>query len=109
MIVAGRELIFQQGFLDALLRLEQWAGQQDPRKGRVLVKRIVDFASDVIAPFPLAFPRYQSLTGSTRPLHRAVLDRRYLIIYEVQETQLLLVYVYSTSQSPNLPELLAGE
>ena len=109
MIVAGRELIFQQRFLDSLLALEQWAGQQNPRAGRALVKRIVDFASDVIAPFPLAFPQYWLPTAPTRSLRRAVFDRRYSIIYEVYETELLLVYVYSTRQSPNLPELLADE
>ena len=108
MIVAGRELIFQQGFLDALHELEQRVGQQNPRAGRALVRRVVDFASDVIGPFPLSFPGYQLPQAPHRALRRAVLDRRYAIIYEVQATRLLLVLVYSTYQNPDLLELPAG-
>ena len=102
MTVAGRELVFQQGFLDALHELEQRAGQQNPKAGRALVRRVVDFVSDIIGPFPLSFPGYPLPQAPTRPLRRAVLDRRYAIIYEVHETQLLLVLVYSTYQNPDL-------
>ncbi|WP_375418796.1 hypothetical protein [uncultured Hymenobacter sp.] len=58
MMVSGRELILRQGFLQALLDLEQWTGQHSPRRGRALVRRIMDFACDTIAPFPHAFPAY---------------------------------------------------
>ena len=46
MIIGGRELILHQRFVQALLELEKWAGRHDARKGRALVKRIVDFARD---------------------------------------------------------------
>ena len=105
MLVAGRELVFQQGFLDALHGLEQRANQQNPRAGRALVRRVVDFVSDIIGPFPFSFPSYLLPQIPDRPLRRAILDRRYAIIYEVHETQLLLVLVYSTYQNPDLLEL----
>lgn len=109
MIVAGRKLVFQQGFLDALHILEQWANQSNPRGGRVLVKRVVDFVSDIVAPFPLSFPAFSLSVAPPRPLRRAVLDRRYAVIYEVRETELLLVHVYSTYQNPDLLKLLTAK
>ena len=99
MIVGGRELVLQQGFLQALLELERWAGQQNPRRGRALVKRIVDFAYDVIAPFPLSFPAYIFPTAPARALRRAVLDRQYAVIYEVYDAEIVFVYAYSTYQN----------
>lgn len=71
----------QQGFLQSLLEMEQWAGQQRSRSGRALVQRIVDFACDVVAPFPFAFPAYFFPTAPARTLRRAVLDRRYAVVY----------------------------
>ena len=108
MIVAGRELVFQQGFLDALHGLESWTNQSNTRSGRALVKRVVDFVSDIVAPFPFSFPAFRLPTAPTRALRRAVLDRRYAVIYEVHETELLLVLVYSTHQNADLLELPAS-
>lgn len=105
MMVGGRELIMQQGFLQSLLELEQWAGQQRPRSGRALVQRLIDFACDVIAPFPLAFPAYSFPTAPARALRRAILDRRYAIVYEVHDAELVFVYAYSTYQNPEILEL----
>ena len=99
MIVGGRQLILQQGFLQALLALEQWAGQHNPRRGRALVQRLVDFSYDVIAPFPFSFPAYTFPTAPARVLRRAVLDRQYAIVYEVHDTELVFVYAYSTHQN----------
>lgn len=99
MTIAGRELVFQQGFLDALLELEKWAGQQDTRKGRTVVKRVVDFACDIIAPLLLSFPLYVFPAAPACALRRAIIDRWYAVIYEVCETELRLVYVYSTYQN----------
>ena len=109
MIVGGRELVLQQGFLQALLELERWTGQQSPRRGRALVKRIVDFAYDVIAPFPFSFPAYAFPTAPARPLRRAVLDRQYAVIYEVHDTELVFVYAYSTYQNLTSLELPQAE
>ena len=107
MMIGGRELILHQGFIQALLELEKWAGRHDASKGRALVKRIVDFACDTIAPLPLSFPAYPFSTAPTRALRRAVLNRQYAVVYEVHETELLFVYVYSTLQNADaltLPE-----
>lgn len=109
MIVAGRELIMQQCCIQALLELEQWSGPQNPRKGRALVKRLIDFACDIIAPFPLAFPAYSLPTAPDRPLRRAVLDRRYAVLYEARDTELIFVYAYSTYQQLNSLELPGPE
>ena len=109
MIVGGRELILRQGFVQALLELESWAGQQNPRRGRALVKRIVDFAYDVIAPFPFSFPAYTFPTAPARMLRRAVLDRQYAVVYEVHDTELVFVYAYSTYQNLELLELPQAE
>ncbi|AMJ64137.1 hypothetical protein [Hymenobacter sp. PAMC 26628] len=99
----------QQGFIQALLELEQWSGPQNVRKGRALVKRLVDFAYDIIAPFPLAFPAYALPTAPDRPLRRAVLDRRYAVPYEVRNTELVFVYAYSPYQQPESLELPGPE
>jgi len=99
-IVNGRELILRQGFLQALLELERWVGQQSASKGRALVKRIMDFACDIVAPFPLAFPVYYLPAAPARKLRRAVLDRQYALIYEVHEEEIVFVYVYSTYRNP---------
>ena len=109
MIVAGRELILQQGFLQALLNLEKWAGQHNARKGRELVKRVVDFACDTVAPFPFSFPGFSFPTAPDRALRRAVMGRQYALIYEVQETKLVFIYVYSTYQNLNSLELPEAE
>ena len=109
MIIGGRQLILQQGFLQALLELEQWAGQQNLRRGRALVKRIVDFAYDVIAPFPFSFPAYTFPTAPARALRRAVLDRQYAVIYEVYDAELVFVYAYSTYQNLASLELPPAE
>ena len=108
MIVAGRELVFQQGFLDALHGLESWTNQSNTRSGRALVKRVADFVSDIVAPFPFSFPAFRLPTAPARTLRRAVLDRRYAVICEVHETELLLVLVYSTHQNADLLELPAS-
>lgn len=105
MIVGGRELVIQQGFIQALLELEQWAGQKDARRGRALVKRLVDFASDTVAPLPFAFPAYQLPTAPNRALRRAILDRQYAVVYEVSDTEVIFVYAYSTYRNPAFIEL----
>ena len=69
----------------------------------------MDFACDVIAPFPLAYPNYSLPTAPERALRRAVLDRRYAILYEVQDLALIFVYAYSTYKNPDALELPAPE
>lgn len=61
-----------------------------------MVKRITDFACDTIVPFPHSFPTYAFPTAPHRALRRAVLDRRYAVVYEVRDAELVFVYVYST-------------
>lgn len=105
MIVSGRELVLQQGFIQALLELEQWAGQKDARRGRALVKRLVDFASDTVAPFPFAFPAYQLPAAPSRALRRAIMARQYAVVYEVSDSEIVFVYAYSTYRNPDFIEL----
>ena len=101
MRVGGRELVLYQGFIDSVLELERWAGREEARKGRMLVRRLMDFAFDTIAPLPLSFPVYSFPLAPTRSLRRAVLDRQYAIVYEVRETEVVFVYAYSTLRNPN--------
>ncbi|MFD2785754.1 hypothetical protein [Hymenobacter rubripertinctus] len=100
MIVGGRELILYQGFIDSVLELEQWAGREQARKGRMLVKRLMDFAFDTIALLPFSFPVYAFPQAPARTLRRAVFDRQYAVIYEVQASEILFVYAYSTFRNP---------
>ena len=45
-------------FMDRLFELEQYAGRENPVRGRRFVDELFEFIYSAVGPFPLAFPAY---------------------------------------------------
>ena len=99
-----REVNLTPAFLDGLASIQAYHGQFDEVKSRQLSSAIVDFACDIVGPFPLAYPQYHVSQWSERDYRRAVFRREYVLIYRVTDQEVTFLLIYSARQSP--PDLL---
>ncbi|RZJ58474.1 MAG: type II toxin-antitoxin system RelE/ParE family toxin [Hymenobacter sp.] len=107
MIVAGREVIFKAAFLDDLSKFEQYIGRSSATKGHSFTAAVFDFCTDIIAPQPFAFPKFEQDDFNDPAVRRAVFKRHYVLIYRVYEGALRFVTLYHAHQNP--PDLLTLE
>lgn len=105
MIVAGREVIFKATFLDDLSSFEQYIGRFSVAKGHAFTTAVFDFCTDIIAPQPFAFPKFEQDDFDDPAVRRAVFKRHYVLIYRIYEEAIRFVSLYHAHQYP--PDLLA--
>lgn len=102
-----REVNLTPEFLDGLAAVQAYHGQFDAAKGRQLSSAIVDFACDIIGPFPHAYPKHTVRQHPDRDYRRAVFRRAYVLIYRVTAAEVSFLVIYSAKQNPSgfsLPE-----
>lgn len=95
-----REANLTSAFLDGLAAIQAYHGQFDAARGRQISTAIIDFACDIIGPFPHAYPRYPVRQYPDRDYRRAVFRREYVLIYRVTEAEISFLLVYGTRQRP---------
>ena len=99
-----RELVYTDGFLDDLIRFQNYLGRDNPSKGRKFVSKIYDFTLNVIEKMPFAFGKYES--ENAPPFRRkAVYKKDYIVIYDVLEDTIELLSIYHSSRNPDSIEL----
>ncbi|RZK19533.1 MAG: hypothetical protein EOO56_13970 [Hymenobacter sp.] len=104
MIVAGREVVFKAAFLDDLSKFEQYIGRFTAAKGHAFTGAVFDFCIDIIAPQPLAFPKFEQENFNDPAIRRAVFKRHYVLIYRIYADAIRFVTLYHAHQHP--PDLL---
>ena len=98
-----REVNLVPDFLDGLFEIQQFAGRASAGAGRRVVQAILDFAYDIIALSPRAFPVYPTTRHSEREYRRAVFRKKFVLIYRIADQELTFLVVHSTRQdSSNL-------
>ena len=100
-----RRIIVQPRFMDRLFVIQKYQGQQDPARGRAFVAALFDFVYDIIESQPLAFPAYTLRRYPALELRRAVFRRRYIVLYEVTATEIIMLTIFPASSNPAAVEL----
>lgn len=96
-----REVNLTPAFLDGLATIQAYHSQFDVARGRQISTSVVDFACDIIAPFPHAYPQYPVRQYPDRDYRRAVFRREYVLIYRVTEAEIAFLLIYGARQRPN--------
>ena len=96
-----REVNLTPAFLDELAAIPAYQSQFDAPKGRQLSSAIIDFACDIIGPFPQAFPKHNVRQHPDREYRRAVFQHTYALIYRVTATEISFLLIYNTRQNPS--------
>ena len=96
-----REVNLTPAFLDGLAAIQAYQGQFDALKARELSSAIIDFACDIIGPFPQAFPKHPVRQHPDREYRRAVFRHTYVLIYRVTATETSFLLIYNTKQNPS--------
>lgn len=76
-----REVNLTPAFLDGLAAIQAYHSQFDAARGRQISTSIIDFACDIIAPFPQAYPQQPVRQYPDRDYRRAVFRREYVLVY----------------------------
>lgn len=96
-----REVNLTPAFLDGLAVIQAYHSQFDAARGRQITSSIVNFACDIIAPFPHAYPRHPVRQYPDRDYQWAVFLREYILIYRVTEAEISFLLVYGVRQRPD--------
>ncbi|GAA3974137.1 hypothetical protein [Hymenobacter antarcticus] len=96
-----REVNLTPAFLDGLAAIQAYHSQFDAVRGRQISSSIVDFACDIIGPFPHAYPRYPVRQYPDRDYRRAVFRREHVLIYRVTEAEVSFLLIYAARQRPD--------
>ncbi|WP_035567303.1 type II toxin-antitoxin system RelE/ParE family toxin [Hymenobacter sp. IS2118] len=96
-----REVNLTPAFLDGLAAIQAYHSQFDAARGRQTSTSIIDFACDIIAPFPQAHPHYPVRQYPERDYWRAVFRREYVLIYRVTDAEISFLLIYGARQRPN--------
>jgi hypothetical protein len=96
-----REINLTPEFLNGLAAIQTYQSQFDAAKGRQLSSAIVDFACDIIGPFPQAYPKHPVPQHPDREYRRAIFRRSYVLIYRVTATEVSFLVIYNTNQNPS--------
>jgi len=99
MIIAGREIIFKESFLDELTEFEQYLGRVTRAKGRTFTTAIFDFCCDIVAIQPLAYPVFQHKRALDAEVRWAVFQRKHAMLYRVSADAVRFISLYHTSQN----------
>lgn len=86
--------------MDGLAAIQLYAGQHDAARGRAISSAILDFAYDIVGPFPQAYPTYAVPEQPEREYRRAIFRREYALLYEVTAAEVSFLLVYSIRQNP---------
>ena len=81
-----REVNLTPAFLDGLAAIQAYHSQFDAARGRQISTALLDFACDIIGPFPQAYPQHPVRQYPERDYRRAVFRREYVLIYRVTDT-----------------------
>ena len=98
-----RALVVQPRFMDRLFDIQQYEGRNDASRGRNFVAALFDFIYDIIGPHPLAFPAFILPRHPGLVLRRAVFRRKHILLYEVTDSETIMLTVFSANQ--NLAEI----
>ncbi len=98
MIVAGREVVWNEMFLENVAGIQQYISQYNPVRGRTFATEILDFTLEIIAPNPLIFIHFDHPAYTHILLRRAVFSRNYIILYEVFDDRIVFLLVYHASR-----------
>ena len=96
---------FRQKFLNELLAVEQYVGQNDARRGRIFTQAVFDFACDIVGAMPEAFPAYTHPLLPQVPLRRALFQREYALLYRVLNQRVIFVFFYHTRRDISQQQL----
>lgn len=96
-----REVNLTPAFLDGLAGIQAYHEQFDSVRGRQISTSIIDFACDIIAPFPHAYPQHPVRQYPDRDYRRAVFRREFVLIYRVTEAEISFLLVYGARQRPS--------
>ena len=100
-----RQIIVQPRFMDRLFAIQEYIGREDPARGRACVAALFDFIYDIIDSQPLAFPAYALRQQPALQLRRAVFRRRHIVLYEVTETEIIMLTIFPASSNPAAGDL----
>ncbi len=107
MIIDGREVIWSETFLTSVAAIQDYIGQYSQVRGRTFASEILDYTLEKIAPNPFIFAKFGHPKYAALPLHRAVFQKKYVILYLIENQKLTFLEVYHTSRNPD--SILSGE
>jgi len=70
-------------------------------RGRTFASAILDYTLEKIAPNPFIFAKFTHPKYAALPLHRAVFQKKYVILYLAEDQHLTFLDVYHTSRNPD--------
>jgi len=88
-----------EDFYQGLLEIEEYANAHGGR-GRQLVNSLMNFAYQIIGSSPRAYTTLLVPEQSTREFRRAVFRKNYVLLYQLTDTELTFLLVYSTKRRP---------
>lgn len=100
-----KPVVVMPRFMDRLFEIEQYLGRDKPSRGRAFVSDLFDFLHEVIGPMPLAFPAYVLPRHPELPLRRAVFRKEYIVLYEVKDTEAVMLTIFTARSNPQRVEL----
>ena len=99
MVINDREIVISNAFFDDLASIEIFISKYNALAARRLTTEIFNFAIDIIATHPLAFPKHQHKKYKTLHLRKAVFKKDYILIYLISDNRLDFLRVYNAKQN----------
>jgi plasmid stabilization system protein ParE len=100
MIINDREILFSEKFFDDFLSIEEYFNTFSSAKAKKTTKQFFDFATDTVATFPQAFPKYEYYQRFDFEYRKAVFQKSYILIYRLNDSKVEFLRIYHASQDP---------
>ena len=101
MRVNGREIIFRNEFVDKFKEISAYIGEKSILNEVNFIKELNIMVFVTIPKRPFSFQEFAKKPTASKVYRRSLFKKKWNIIYKVETTRLVFLYIYHSSQNVN--------